>query len=79
MTERILNKDTKKNSSAKNNEREDCPGNVAEPNYYPYCGSTNTYGISRVVGYYSVIDNWNKSKKAELKRRKQGNYWRGRD
>lgn len=41
----------------------------------PYCGSTNVYGISRVVGYYSVIDNWNKSKQAELKRRQEGNYW----
>ncbi|TFF85213.1 hypothetical protein EU523_00210 [Candidatus Heimdallarchaeota archaeon] len=41
----------------------------------PYCGSTNVYGISRVVGYFSIIDNWNKSKKAELKRRQEGNYW----
>ncbi|MBD3189441.1 MAG: hypothetical protein GF308_02305 [Candidatus Heimdallarchaeota archaeon] len=41
----------------------------------PHCGSTNVYGISRVVGYYSVIDNWNKSKQAELKRRQKGNYW----
>ena len=42
----------------------------------PCCGSGNVYGISRVVGYMSVIDNWNKSKKAELKRRQRGNYWR---
>lgn len=41
----------------------------------PYCGSSNIYGISRVVGYFSIIENWNKSKKAELKRRQQGNYW----
>jgi anaerobic ribonucleoside-triphosphate reductase len=41
----------------------------------PYFGSTNVYGISRVVGYFSIIDNWNKSKKAELKRRQEGNYW----
>ena len=41
----------------------------------PKCGSSNVYGISRVVGYFSVIDNWNKSKQAELKRRQKGNYW----
>lgn len=41
----------------------------------PRCGSSNVYGISRVVGYFSVIDNWNKSKQAELKRRQKGNYW----
>ncbi|MEA2071638.1 MAG: anaerobic ribonucleoside-triphosphate reductase [Asgard group archaeon] len=43
----------------------------------PYCGSHNVYGMSRVVGYFSKIDNWNKSKKAELKRRQEGNYWSG--
>jgi len=41
----------------------------------PYCHSKNVYGMSRVVGYFSKIENWNKSKKAELKRRQQGNYW----
>jgi hypothetical protein len=41
----------------------------------PRCKSTNTYGMSRVVGYFSVIDNWNNSKKAELKKRQKGNYW----
>ena len=40
-----------------------------------HCGSDNVYGISRVVGYFSKIDNWNSSKKAELKRRQKGNYW----
>lgn len=40
-----------------------------------YCHSENVYGISRVVGYFSVIENWNKSKKAEFKQRQQGNYW----
>ncbi|MEA3342853.1 MAG: anaerobic ribonucleoside-triphosphate reductase [archaeon] len=40
----------------------------------PHCGSTNVYGMSRVVGYYSKIDNWNKSKKAEFKDRQKGNY-----
>lgn len=39
-----------------------------------YCHSKNVYGISRVVGYFSVIDNWNKSKKAEFKQRQKGNY-----
>ncbi|NHJ03332.1 MAG: hypothetical protein EAX90_00760 [Candidatus Heimdallarchaeota archaeon] len=41
----------------------------------PYCSSKNVYGISRVVGYFSVIDNWNSSKKAEFKNRQKGNYW----
>lgn len=40
----------------------------------PHCGSTNVYGMSRVVGYYSKIDNWNKSKKAEFRDRQKGNY-----
>jgi anaerobic ribonucleoside-triphosphate reductase len=43
--------------------------------YCPDCGSNNVYGISRVVGYFSIIDNWNDSKRAELKRRQKGNYW----
>lgn len=30
--------------------------------------------MSRVVGYFSRIDNWNKSKKGELKDRQKGNY-----
>lgn len=38
------------------------------------CGSTNVDGISRIVGYYSVINDWNKSKKGELKSRQQGAY-----
>lgn len=42
--------------------------------YCPHCGSKNVYGISRVVGYYSKIENWNKSKIAELKDRQKGNY-----
>jgi ribonucleoside-triphosphate reductase len=40
----------------------------------PHCGSINVYGISRVVGYFSRIDNWNKSKQAELRDRQKGNY-----
>lgn len=39
-----------------------------------HCGSENVYGVSRVVGYYSKIENWNTGKKAELKDRKKGNY-----
>jgi len=39
-----------------------------------HCGSTDVDGISRIVGYFSVIKDWNKSKKGELKSRKGGNY-----
>ena len=38
------------------------------------CGSDNTYGMSRVVGYYSIIENWNDSKKAEFDSRQIGDY-----
>ena len=38
------------------------------------CGSDNTYGMSRVVGYYSIIENWNSSKQAEFKDRQKGVY-----
>lgn len=38
------------------------------------CGSTNVYGMSRVVGYYSIIENWNGSKQAELVDRQNGDY-----
>jgi ribonucleoside-triphosphate reductase len=38
------------------------------------CGSGSVDGISRIVGYYSVIHDWNKSKKGELSSRKNGNY-----
>ncbi len=40
----------------------------------PKCRSANVYGMSRVVGYYSIIENWNESKQAELKDRQQGDY-----
>ncbi len=33
------------------------------------------YGVTRIVGYYSRISNWNSSKTAELADRRQGNYW----
>ena len=39
-----------------------------------HCGSTDVYGISRVVGYYSRINNWNKSKQAEFVDRQKGEY-----
>ncbi|OIP22504.1 hypothetical protein COX95_04935 [bacterium CG_4_10_14_0_2_um_filter_33_32] len=39
-----------------------------------FCGSDNVYGISRVVGYYSPINNWNLSKQAELEARQKGDY-----
>lgn len=40
----------------------------------PACGSSSVFGISRVVGYYSRIQNWNKSKQAEFRDRQKGNY-----
>ncbi len=38
------------------------------------CGSHDVDSISRIVGYYSVINDWNRSKKGELKAREEGNY-----
>ncbi|MBR9690605.1 hypothetical protein GOV08_02880 [Candidatus Woesearchaeota archaeon] len=38
------------------------------------CKSDNVFGMSRVVGYYSIIENWNESKKAELVDRQKGVY-----
>ena len=35
----------------------------------PYCGSKNLEYISRVTGYYSKVNGWNKGKLAELKDR----------
>jgi ribonucleoside-triphosphate reductase len=40
----------------------------------PHCQSTDTYGVTRIVGYYSRINNWNKSKLGELRDRHRGNY-----
>lgn len=45
-----------------------------EPNC-PHCGSDYVFGMSRIVGYFSVIESWNKSKQSELKQRQKGNYW----
>ncbi len=38
------------------------------------CGSGDVDGISRIVGYFSVIHDWNKSKKGELRSRHVGDY-----
>jgi len=35
----------------------------------PRCGSDDVYGITRVVGYFSKIQTWNKGKLGELKQR----------
>ncbi len=35
----------------------------------------NLHGVTRIVGYYSRINNWNSSKTAELADRRKGNYW----
>lgn len=41
----------------------------------PYCNSTNVVGETRVVGYFSKIQNWNDSKRyGELLARHQGSY-----
>ena len=39
-----------------------------------YCNNKDVYGITRIVGYYSKINNWNKNKIGELKDRKSGTY-----
>ena len=39
-----------------------------------HCGSTHVHGYSRVVGYFSIINNWNKGKLAEFKDRQEGDY-----
>jgi len=39
-----------------------------------FCQSTNVYGVTRIVGYFSRVANWNKSKLGELKDRHRGNY-----
>jgi ribonucleoside-triphosphate reductase len=40
----------------------------------PACGHHEVYGITRIVGYFSRLTNWNKSKLGELQDRHQGNY-----
>jgi anaerobic ribonucleoside-triphosphate reductase len=39
-----------------------------------YCQSGDVYGVTRIVGYYSKISNWNKNKIGELEDRRLGNY-----
>ena len=39
-----------------------------------HCHSNDVYGITRIVGYYSKISNWNKNKIGELKDRRSGKY-----
>lgn len=36
--------------------------------------TTRLFGITRIVGYYSRVNNWNKSKKSELADRHKGSY-----
>ena len=40
----------------------------------PHCESTDVYGMTRIVGYFSRITNWNRSKLGELRDRHRGNY-----
>jgi ribonucleoside-triphosphate reductase (formate) len=40
----------------------------------PRCQSPDVYGLTRIVGYFSRITNWNKSKLGELRDRHHGNY-----
>lgn len=70
---------TKKENHKTHSSEEESECNCSEEKCTcPVCGSSNVYGISRVVGYFSAIDNWNKSKQAEFKRRQKGNYWSAR-
>jgi ribonucleoside-triphosphate reductase len=39
-----------------------------------FCESPEVSAITRIVGYYSRVNNWNKSKHGELKDRHRGNY-----
>jgi len=39
-----------------------------------YCNSEDVCGVTRIVGYYSKIKNWNKNKIGELKDRSLGRY-----
>jgi len=36
--------------------------------------TTRLFGVTRIVGYYSRVNNWNKSKKSELADRHEGSY-----
>lgn len=37
----------------------------------PQCGSVDTYGITRIVGYYSKVSTWNRGKLGELRERRR--------
>ena len=37
----------------------------------PECGSHDTYGVTRIVGYFSKVSTWNKGKLGELDERKR--------
>ncbi|MBU4193721.1 MAG: hypothetical protein KKF66_01820 [Actinobacteria bacterium] len=37
----------------------------------PRCGSTDTYGVTRIVGYFSKVSTWNKGKLGELVERRR--------
>jgi len=50
------------------NNQEDIPVDDVEADCH-YCGGENVIGIGRIVGYFSELQNWNKSKLAERKRR----------
>lgn len=39
-----------------------------------WCHCEDVYGLTRIVGYFSRIKNWNKSKLGELSDRRKGNY-----
>ncbi len=45
----------------------------------PQCGSTDTYGITRIVGYFSKVSTWNKGKLAELRQRRRTSLTTGGD
>jgi len=40
----------------------------------PCCSSENVSKVSRIVGYFSKVDNWSKSKQEEKKKRQLGKY-----
>ena len=51
--------------------------NASTPGIKTACGtcrSEDVYGVTRVVGYFSRITNWNRSKLGELKARQRGQY-----
>jgi ribonucleoside-triphosphate reductase len=48
--------------------------NIGLLNKCPDCHDENVYQITRIVGYFSRINNWNKSKLGELKDRHRGDY-----